>query len=52
MNELLGTSDEVSVSMGRGAGLSDNLGMRGNVRIEVFGPDGALKEEREVHNLV
>lgn len=26
--------------------------MRGDVKVELFGPDGALKEEREIHNLV
>lgn len=33
-------------------GLKDQVGIHGELHIQLFGPDGKLKEERKVHNLV
>jgi len=35
-----------------GRGLRDRVKLRGDLVIEVHGPDGALKERRDLHNLV
>ena len=40
------------VSLGRGAGLEDGLPVRGRVTLELYGPDGELKERQETDNLV
>jgi hypothetical protein len=34
------------------SGIRDEVAIKHNVRIEVFGPDGELKDFREIHNLV
>ena len=52
MNDSLSFSDSVEVSAGRGAALHDRLPVRGHVLLELYGPDGRLKETRETDNLV
>ena len=52
MNDSLSFSDSVEVSAGRGAPLHDRLPVRGHVLLELYGPDGRLKETRETDNLV
>ena len=52
MNDSLSFSDSVEVSAGRGAPLHDALPVRGHVLLELYGPDGRLKETRETDNLV
>ena len=42
--------DKLSSGIGKGA--EDALVMSANVLVELFGPDGELKEQREVHNTV
>lgn len=51
-NDYLGVSDEMTTSVGRNAKVSDDLKITGEVFIELFGPDGELKEYRHVTNLV
>jgi hypothetical protein len=49
-------NDEVKANdapaLGFGKGLEDRASVVGRLMIEVFGPDGELKERRELHNLV
>jgi hypothetical protein len=52
MNELVGVSDTVNMTVGRGAGVTDSLGIRGHVVAELFGADGDLKQREETDNLV
>ena len=52
INERVGVSDSIDISVGRGRPLADALPVIGHVRVEVFGPDGALKDFREVDNLI
>jgi len=52
IQDKLGLSDEISISLGRGAEIEDVLPIRGHVLVEVFGPDGELKDFRETDNLV
>lgn len=52
MKDQMGVSDDIVVSIGRGAVMCDGIPVIGNVLVELFGPDGGLKEHREVHNLV
>lgn len=52
MKDTLGTHDALSVSMGRGRGFNDPLAVTGQVHVQLFGPDGDLKDERLVTNLV
>lgn len=40
------------VAFGLGKGLHGRFPVSANVRIELFGQDGALKESREIHNTV
>ena len=44
--------DNLSFSMGRGREFGDNLPITGEVFLELFGPDGELKETRRTRNLV
>ena len=52
MRELIGATDRVEVSLGRGAAPEDNVKMTGRVAVELRGPDGELKDSRQVDNLV
>ena len=52
MHDGFQISDSIEPSVGRGAPLSDGLPVRGHVLLEVYGPDGLLKETRETDNLV
>ena len=52
MRDLMRVDDQIEVSMGRGAPLADGLPVRGHVLIELYGPDGELKETRQTDNLV
>ena len=52
INERVGVSDSIIVSAGRNRGVEDFAPVRGHVRVEVFGPDGELKDFREVDNLI
>lgn len=50
MNDNFGFSDKIEVS--KGNGLHDEFKPGCNIKIQVFGPDGKLKDERQVHNAV
>ena len=50
--DRIGVDDAIDISLGRGARMDDGVKMTGHVRVELFGPDGELKEWREVDNLV
>ena len=52
MKDSLGVEDSLAASVGRGAPLHDGLPVRGRVLVELYGPDGELKESRETENLV
>jgi hypothetical protein len=52
IRDQVGVTDQVRAAVGRGVELEDGLTMTGHVLVELFGPDGELKETREVHNLV
>lgn len=52
ISDEIGLADEVGISMGRGAQLEDLFEIKGHVLVEVFGPDGKLKDFRETDNLV
>ena len=43
-------SDEIMFAMSKG--LVDGIGPTANMKMELFGPDGKLKDIREVHNTV
>lgn len=43
-------SDKLSMNMGKG--LATELNMETNMHIQLFGPDGELKDERFIHNTV
>lgn len=51
-NDVLGVSDLATFSREMNRGIEDGLKITGHVRIELFGPDGLLKEVRETSNLV
>jgi hypothetical protein len=50
--ENIGAHDEIAISLGRGASIPDDLTLRGHVRVDVYGPDGTLKDFRESDNLI
>lgn len=50
INETVGLVDQVSFASGKGA--QDSLGIVGFLHIELRGPDGELKDVREVENTV
>jgi hypothetical protein len=52
IDSKIGLQDGVAVTMGRGRGFDDALGVTGQVHVELFGPDGNVKDERVVSNLV
>jgi len=52
IEDIVPVSDEIALSVGRGRVLEDDVPIRGHVLVELFGPDGELKETREVDNLV
>lgn len=52
MRDTMGVADAIETSVGRGRGLDEVMGVRGHVLVEVFGPDGELKDSRETDNLV
>jgi|SRR5262245_114590 len=53
MDDRFDIEDGIRVVLGRGRQLSEPiLQIRGRVLVELRGPDGALKEQREVDNLV
>lgn len=52
MNDNIGATDSVSLSVGRGASVDEPVTIRGHVRIDLFGPDGQLKDFREIDNLI
>jgi hypothetical protein len=51
-SDAVGIGDAVAISLGRGGAVNDGVAVRGRVHVELFGPDGALKESRTVSNLV
>lgn len=51
-SDQLSISDEVEVSRGIERAIEEGIPVRANVLIELFGPDGKLKEKREGRNLV
>ena len=52
MDDFIGVSDSVTVSIGRGKGVDDFAPIRGHVLIELFDADGNLKDSREIDNLI
>lgn len=49
-NDSNSMTDEIGCDIGKGA--EDRVKLRGHVLIELFGPDGELKDRQEVHNLI
>ena len=47
-NEKVGMTDKMSSQVGKG--FNSELLLKGNLRIELFGEDGSLKDVREIHN--
>ena len=45
MRDHFRISDQLEASVGRGAGFHDSLPVRGHVLVELFGPDGELKDQ-------
>ena len=45
-------ADEIKLRRGLSEGLADDALLYGSVVVEVFGPDGELKDSREVRNLI
>jgi hypothetical protein len=52
MDDLFEAQDRIELSVGRGAHLHAEAEITGHVLVEVFGPDGQLKDSRQVDNLV
>lgn len=52
IGDTVGVPDAITVAMGRGRGFEDALPVTGHVHVQLFGPDGGLKAERHVENLV
>jgi hypothetical protein len=50
--DTIGVSDGIAVALGRGASVSDEVGVRGLVHVEVFDRFDQLREERWTDNLV
>lgn len=50
--DLIGVGDEVAVAMGRGSGVTDDVGIHGRLLIELFDASGKLKDRQETTNLV
>jgi len=52
-HDHVGVGDLIAPRLGGAAAVAaDEFGVQGHVRVELFGPDGALKAERDVTNLV
>lgn len=52
IRDSLSVTDEIFTSLQKGLRFEDEIVVRGNVLVELFGEDGELKETREIHNLV
>lgn len=52
MNDSLGMSDNFTAAMGRGREFNSLLLVTGEVYLELVGPDGEIKDEQRVRNLV
>jgi hypothetical protein len=52
MRDKFGLRDRVATALGRGSAVDDLIPVRGHVRVDLFGPDGYLKDSREIDNLV
>lgn len=52
IGDELGFSDLTDVQLARNESINENLPLRGHLLIELFGPDGVLKDSREINNLV
>lgn len=50
IEDRMSMKDEVKFQVGKG--FMDNVHLKGHMVAELFGPDGKLKERREVHNTV
>ena len=50
IQESMGVVDQISLDVGKG--YQDRLGVIGHVKLELFGPDGVLKEVQEIDNTV
>jgi hypothetical protein len=51
-NDSLGVSDHATFAKTMERAIEDGLKITGHVRLELFGPDGALKTTQETNNLV
>lgn len=52
MNDRAGMNDEIQTQIGYSKAKKENMGLRGLVVAELFGPDGKLKQRVETDNLV
>jgi hypothetical protein len=50
IEEKLGFEDKVSMEMIKG--FPENLSLITNVKLTLFGPDGKVKQLREIHNTI
>ena len=50
MEDNFGITEKMALGVGKG--FADEAGLRGHVKFELFGPDGALKQLQEVDNAV
>jgi len=50
INETVKAKDQMSLGIGKG--LLEGIDINANMKVELFGQDGSLKEIREVHNTV
>jgi hypothetical protein len=51
-NEHLSLGDHVVAAVGRGRSVDEDVRLSGRVHVSLYGPDGRLKDERNVDNLV
>lgn len=52
LRDTLGVSDAIDISVGRGRAVEEFAPIKGHLLVEVFGPDGELKDFREIDNLI
>jgi hypothetical protein len=52
LRDTMELNDHADAAVARGEHASDVLTLKGHVKVEVFGPDGRLKDSREQDNLI
>jgi hypothetical protein len=50
--DAIGASDHIAVCQPSGKQIAEDLGIGGRCYVELFGPDGELKDSREIPNLI